>query len=194
MVEAMSWPTGFLEDLRDFKKTWNEEDVFLLHTLRVVLALAGLLRKFKGSFRVTRKGERLAQESAAGKLYTALFRAFFRKFNLGYLDRFPECFGVQETLAYSLFMVGRHATDWVSPQQLAPRLLLPTVSAEIPLSPFGTDDRVLLSEIRILRPLVRFGLIECQAPEERAPFRLRLGRVRKTVLFDAFLSFDLGGD
>ena len=194
MVEMMTWPTGFLEDLRSFRKTWNEEDVFLLHILRVVLVLGGLVRKFKGSFRVTKKGERLTQENDAGDLYATLFQTFFRKFNLGYLDRCPECLGVQQTIAYSLFMVSRHATNWVSPQQLARKLFLTAVSAEIPLSPYGNDDEVLISETRILRPLVRFGLIERQDREERALFRLPLGRIRKTVLFDAFLNFSLGGN
>jgi len=194
MVEMMSWPTGFLEDLRSFRKAWNEEDVFLLHTLRVVLALAGFVRKVKGSFRITKKGERLTQERAAGELYATLFQAFFRKFNLAYLDRLPECLGVQQTIAYSLFMVSRHATNWISPQQLARKLFLPAVSAEILPSPYGTDDEALISETRVLRPLVRFGLIECQHSEERALFRLPLGRFRKTVLFDAFLTFDLAGN
>ena len=145
MVERMSWPTGFLEDLKSFKKTWNEEDVFPLHTMRVVLVLAGLVRKIKGSFRITKRGEHLTRESAAGELYATLFQAFFRKFNLAYLDYLPECLGVQQTIAYSLFMVGRHATNWVSPQHLARKLFLPAVSAEIPLRPYGTDDEVLIS-------------------------------------------------
>jgi len=194
MVEMMSWPTGFLEDLRSFNKTWNEEDVFPLHILRVVLVLAGMVRKYKGSFRITKKGERLTQESAAGELFATLFQTFFRKFNLGYLDRCPECPSVQHTIAYSLFMVGRHATRWVSPQQLARKLFLPAVSAEIPLSPYDIDDKALISETRILRPLTRFGLIECQHSEERALFRMPLACVRKTVLFDAFLNFNLGGN
>ena len=194
MVETMSWPSGFVEDLKSFSKTWNEEDVFLLHILRVTLALGGLVRKYKGSFRITKKGERLTQEGAAGELYATLFHAFFRKFNLGYLDRLPECPGVQQTIAYTLFMVGRHATNWVSPQKLAGKLFLPAVSAQIPLSPYDIDDEALISETRILRPLVRLGLIECQHSKDRALFRLPLGRVRKTALFDTFLHFDLGGN
>ena len=54
MVEQMNWPPGFLDDLKRYHKVWNEEDVFPLHVLRIALGESGLIRKFKGSFLITK--------------------------------------------------------------------------------------------------------------------------------------------
>jgi len=193
MVDEMSFPPAFLEDFGSPRKQRSETYVFPLHILRVVAGLGGLIRKTKGSFYVTRKGVQMSRQDSAGELYVKLFQTFFRKFNLAYLDNGPECPGVQQTIAYSLFMFARHAGDWVSPKELAKKLFLPTVAAELPPDPYGIDYLAWISKRRILQPLERFGLAESRTPEEKRRSVTRERLFRKTDLFDAFIQFKPNG-
>ncbi len=190
MVESMHLPSWFVNMLRRFHKVLNESDVLPLHTLRIVLEIARLIRRSKGSFRVTRKGKSFMPEAAAGALYALLFRTYFREFNLAYMDRMLECPAVQGTIAFSLFILGQEAEDWRSLDELIPMLFLPAVKAEFPADRLDDYDKWIATS-RILRPLQRFGLVEFESLEEEGGFYQVLKRVRKTELFDRFLSFDL---
>lgn len=99
----MHWRPGQKEDTIRFNKVLNEHDVRPLHIIRIICELARLVRRRKRKFLVTNKGQQLLGEQKAGELYTLLFRTFFRQFNLSYLDGLPECYGLQGTIAYSLY-------------------------------------------------------------------------------------------
>jgi hypothetical protein len=191
MLEAMAWPPHFLEDLWRYNKVVNEEDVFPLHLNRLVAQLAGLIRKTKGAFHLTKKGRDLCQEDRADELFAALFQTFFRKFNLGYLDRVPECQSIQQTIGYSLCVLDRRAGTWQAIEDLAPRLYLPTVTHELPVDRHGLDYETLLARTRILGPLESFGLIQCRYSRKEPMIRPKISHARKTALFNRFLRFDL---
>jgi hypothetical protein len=191
MAESMRWPPDYIEKMYDIRKVWNEEDLFPLHTLRIVTVLAGLARKYKGSFRITKRGQQFLNEKNGGLLFELLFRTFFRKFNLSYLDDHPECPGIQQTMGFSLYALGKYGDDWTTPAELAEKLFLPSVAAEIPFNDFGFDYATSLAKIRLLLPLERFGLVECRRPADAKSFFAPIEHVRKTPLFDNFIRFDL---
>ena len=191
MLDAMRWPPDFLEDLWRYNKVVNEEDVFPLHLNRLVAQQAGLIRMTKGAFHLTKKGRDLCQEDRAGELFALLFHTFFRKFNLGYLDRVPECQSIQQTIGYSLYVLDRRAGTWQAIEDLAPRLYLPTVTQELPVDRYGLDYETLLARTRILGPLESFGLIQCQYSQKEPMIRPKVTRARKTDIYNRFLRFDL---
>jgi len=159
MVDAMVWPDGYVEDLRWVNKVLNEIDVYPLHVIRVLLELAGLIHKVKGTFRVKAKHKQLLKDDSAGELYALLFKAHFNKFNLAYLDRVPGVPLFQHSIAYPLFMLLKIADAWHRPEELAPRLLLPQVMAEIPSNSYR-DLGPSIVQSRLIKPLVSFGLLE----------------------------------
>lgn len=189
MVEAMKWPRGFVDELHRYNKVVNEHDASPLHTLRVLLDLAGLIKRRKGAFTITRRGEELLAEERAGALFAHLFRVQFREMNLAYLDRAPEAHGFQQTIAFSLYSFGRVGGEWSKPEGLAPRVILSAVRAEIPPDEY-VDRAALILETRLLRPLERFGLAETREVPGRHP-RVPDHEYRKTPLFDRFLRFRL---
>lgn len=191
MLDLMEWPAGYLKELRQYNKVVNEEDVWSLHINRVVAQQAGLIRKTRGAFLLTKKGGELCGESCAGELFALLFHAYFRKFNLAHLDRVPECPGIQQTIGYSLYVLHQRAGEWQVIEALAPRLYLPAVSRQIPVSPYGLEFDVFLARTRIIEPLENFGLIQCQYSKEKPVFHPEITRVRKSPLYDQFLRFDL---
>ena len=189
MLEQMRWPEGFVADVRKWKRVINEDDVFPLHVLRVVLKVARCIRLTKGKFRTTGAAKRLLKESNAGDLYVRLFRTFFREFNLAYLDRMAENPGMQHTIAYSLYRLGLLATDWCSADALTDRILLDTVRE--PSSYLYREDEIQWqTRSRIVRPLLWFGLIESR-DLARTDSWLDDIEIRKSPLYDRFLKFDL---
>jgi len=190
MLDRLHCEPGHADSVRAVNKVINEADFWPLHIVRVIVGLARLVRRTKGVFRTTKKGQALLPEEKAGALYALLFRTHFRKFNLAYLDRLAEIHSLQATVGFSLFMVGRHADRWVKPEKLAPLVLFPVAKAELAtLPPWALGPWSV--ESRILSPLVSFGLLERrELPSEHR--WMKPYEVRKTKLFDRFLQFDVG--
>jgi hypothetical protein len=177
---------------REVNKVINELDYTPVHQARVVCEAAGLLRLDKGEFVVPGKHHRLLAEEQGGRLYRTLFVAFFRKFNLAYLDPYgPELSSIQSCVGYSLYRIGLAAREWRTLAELYPRVFLPAVRVEIEgamrdlsyRTPEETGAR------RIIQPLLDWGMLEGRF--ERQKFYEKLQAVRITPLYDAFFRFNI---
>ena len=187
--ERMHWRPGHKEDTIRFNKVLNEHDVQPLHIVRVICELARLVRRRKRKFLVTNKGQQLLAEQKAGELYTLLFRTFFRQFNLSYLDGLPECYGLQGTIAYSLYRLTKVAASWQTPESLVQSILLPKVKEQIQQSLSVYIKPHWFIEARLIRPLDDFGLLECSYDNTCKVLIMRPEKIRKTGLFDKFINF-----
>lgn len=190
MLERTRWPDVTPEEIREYNKVVNEQDFWHLHILRVLLGLAGLLRRQKGFFRTTHRGRGLQQEHAAGALMAHLFRIFFRKLNLAYLSRYQdEDPDLQHTVAFTLYRLPLTAEEWRDAEDLVPLVLLPVAHMPRP-TPFGDPAGTEL-HVRVLRPLEWFGLLERRDLPGEIPILPR-HEYRKTPLFDRFVRFPPG--
>jgi len=190
MLDLFHVRSGYLDDVRRHSKVVNELDFFPLHVVNIVAQLAGLHRRVKGHFRITRKGREFLAEDKMGSLCALLFKTHFRKLNLAYLDRAPDLSAFQQGVAYSLYMVPRLLTDWHAAEDVAPLLVLGGVACAIQEETRIQDVLGWIVQTRLLRPLETFGLLEGR---ERKTRRRSYGitQYRKTDLFDRFLRFDL---
>ncbi len=187
--ERMARPPWFRAELHDPRKMVNEEDDALVHRTRILLELAGLVKRRKGVFSLTRAGERLREDARAGELFAILFRTHFRVLNLALLDGVGSAPSFQHSIAFPLFRFGQVAEVWRRPQELKADLVLPPVRMEVPAESWG-DPLDILLEQRFLRPLQGFGLAEAEElPREPGSWR-NLFRYRKSGLFHRFLAFD----
>ena len=190
MLERMTWPDGYAERVRDMNKAINEDDVWGLHILRVVLGVAGLLRRRKGQFRVTRESRKLAGEQRAGSLLAHLFRAYFHDFNLAYGDRDAAAPGLQAVVPLLLWRIGAEARDWVDPEALAEKVLPDSLRNDPEDPPMVSDWGVTRCKRRVVEPLVGFGLLEERvvSPSTVKWWKRRV-EVRVAPLFDHLLKF-----
>lgn len=189
VINTMRWPKGFREEAWRFNKVLNEEDVSELNVINLVCHLAGLTRKYKGQLVATKKARALLADDQAGELYALLFLTHMRVYNLGYWDRMPDYPAVQQTLGYSFYILGEEADIWASVPELSKKMFLPSVAAEM-VDPMGyIDPAELILIMRVLRPLVRFGLIEGKNAKDA--IYPKLAAVKKTPLFNEFLHFEL---
>ena len=169
----------------EYNKVINEIDIFDVHTARVVCQSAGLIHKRKNKFLVVKKYHNLLSEERAGELYALLFESYFRKFNIGYVDRLPSLDSIQHTIAYSLYRLGKVAGSYIGVDELSEKILLPAVLKEIREA---LSDYIFIGWIvgaRIINPLKDFGIIECKY--KRSKGYSEIDKVRKTMLFDRFM-------
>ena len=89
----------------------NEDDFPELITFHNAAELGRLLRKANGRIKPTRAVERPLARGEWGVLYRHLLYSYARKFNWGYLDRFPELNIIQTGLAFTLYLLHRYGGE-----------------------------------------------------------------------------------
>lgn len=191
MLGAMRWPEGYEDECRYMNKVFNEEDVWELHELRVVLKEAGLIARRKGMMVATKKGRDLAAPDQAGRLLALVFETTFSRYNLAYGDRLPDLADFQYTISYPLAVLARLDGEWIDFDVLKGRLLLPAVAEKMPKHKYiDYEDRIIRS--RLLNILESMGLIECRREPIEKRISADLIAVRKTAAYDRFIRLDLG--
>ncbi len=98
---------GYRERTR-FAGINKEEDFYELHVTRLVAELAGLVRKHKGRFILSRECRRILDRSGMAGIYPRLFRAYAEQFNWGYGDRYADLFIIQQSFSFLLFLLSRY--------------------------------------------------------------------------------------
>lgn len=187
MVSDLEYPPGYVEHLRRYVKAMNEEEVGDLHILRVVCELAGLVGRRKGRFYVPRPRRALLADEKAGQLFRSLFITYFRSMDLNYLHRAREIPLLQDGVAVMLRILRDVADDFIPVEDLAAKIVPPTVAGVI--RDCGPRfDGVVAWAVRnmFLEPLEDFGLLEVLREKDEdlvAP----LLAVRKSPLFDRFI-------
>ncbi|MFC1680451.1 YecA family protein [Pseudomonadota bacterium] len=86
----------------------REEDFDDLHVTRLVAELAGLIRKYKGRFILSRDCRRLLAGDGMTAIYPKLFRAYVEQFNWAYRDGYPELRFIQSSFLFTLYLLMRY--------------------------------------------------------------------------------------
>jgi hypothetical protein len=163
----------------------TELDTFPFHLVRVTCELDRLVRRYRGSFRITARGRDLATPDRAGELHRTLFLTFQRRLNHGYVYGGAPNPDLQQTIAFCFYRLGTLAAEWVDPRSIAALAVLPAAHPA-PQDPTDFDLLPYQFAATVVEPLVRFGLLE-QRQLPHLPGTLRRHEVRKTALFDQFL-------
>ncbi len=172
-------------------RTLNEEDVWSLHTVRLLLELAGLMKLRKGVFSRTKRGENLSDVARAGELFALLLHTFFRRMNLAYLDGAASAPSFQQTIGFTFFQLHRTDHRWKRASDLVDSLVLPALRDELPPSLF-IDELAIILETRFLRPLEGLGLVESREVPREPGSGIRTREWRKTALFGRVVTFGIG--
>lgn len=195
MLEKMRFEDRYLDQLLRVNKVINEEDVRVLHVLRINLEVGGLLKRRKGHFSLTRKGKELAKPEQGGRLMAHLFRTYFGTFNIAYGSRGGDDPSLQPVVPLLLWQIGARAREWISLRDLALQIL---PSRPGPPPPDGGPQWwPEESDLHrwVLRPLEEFGLLEERdiAPQTPPRWRPQEIQLRTTPLYEAFLRFEWQG-
>ena len=176
-----------------YRSIRSEVDFEELHCTRLVAELAGLVRKYRGKFVLTRKCRDMLAKQNNGCLYFELFKAYTTKFNWAYRDGYPEAEIVQNSFLYTLFLLTSFG-DTERSQQFYEGKFVTAFPMALDLFPetsySSTDEQA--RRVYFLRALDRFasffGLAELILESEEL-YRSKYV-VRQTALLDRFLTLN----
>jgi len=173
----------------------KEDDFYDLHVTRLVAQLAGLIRKYKGRFLLTKRCRTILERDGHAGIYPRLLRAHATEFNWGYGDGHPELSFVQQAFAFTLYLLSRYGNTPRSQHFYEDAFLIafPMLADEIPPPLYGTA-REQVRNCYTLRTFERFanffGLITLTPTTDDI---WRKYEIVKTPLLDAVVQFDLDG-
>jgi len=172
----------------------SEVDLEALHCTRLVAQLAGLIRKYRGKFVLTRKCRDMLALKNNGAVYLALFKAYTTQFNWAYRDGYAEAPIVQHSFLYTLFLLGSFG-DVERPQCFYEDRFLAAFPMALDLFP-ETSYSTTEDDARrcyFLRSLERFAVFFGLAEFSSASGELyrEVYQVRKTALLERFVRFSV---
>lgn len=108
MVELYSYkfiPEQLLES--GISKLTRQQDSISIENARLVAELAGLVKKIKGKFLLTKKGSLFLKPDNRLQFFKTVFEVFTERFMWSYNDGYPEHPIGQRGWAFSLFMLAK---------------------------------------------------------------------------------------
>lgn len=105
-ITFLEYRQGYLgSSIYSFVKVNKEDDFLDLQVARMVMQLAGLLRKTKGHFLLTQKYKKLTAQNDKKRLFPVLFNTYCFEFNWAYCDRYGDMPFIQQSFLFSLYML-----------------------------------------------------------------------------------------
>ena len=188
------WGEAVYRENTRFAGINREEDFLDLHVARLVAELAGLVRKYKGKFILSRNCRALVAGQGLAALYPLLFRTYAEQFNWSYRDRYPELRFIQTAFLFTLYLLMRYGNTWRPHEFYEDSFLsaFPMVLDELPQhSVFSPDEEV--RRCYTWRTLVHFvGFFGLAAVEPVSDKRFgHEYRIRGLPLLHASVQFQL---
>jgi hypothetical protein len=123
----------------------REEDFADLHVTRLVAELAGLVRKYKGKFILSRNCRHRLAEGGLAAIYPKLFKAYIEQFNWAYRDGYPELRFMQSAFLFTLYLLTRYGDTWRAQVFYEDAFLraFPMLLDEVPPSQVFTPEETL---------------------------------------------------
>jgi hypothetical protein len=174
-------------ELLRFQQVINEPDFLPLHFVRILTQAANLFRKYRGKLLPSPLGRRMLAAEQHGPLQALLFHVAFWHMNLAYFDRYPLDSWPQSEVGVILWSLSASAHDWLPRETLTRLCASPVIGVLESQWDFGSSAM----EVRILRPLVWFGLLESRTRAKSATELVDPRQYRKAPLFDRFVKFDV---
>jgi hypothetical protein len=169
----------------------TEPDFFDLHTVRIVAGMAGLIRKYKDRFILTKKC-RLAMENGLSGVYMEIFKTYTQTFNWSYRDRYPDLVIVQRSFLYTLYLLRKYGGEFRSPEFYMEKFIqaFPMALAEVPDRPYATSEQTVgrCYASRSIEGFAEFfGLVEVRVISKE--FLARKYEIKKSPLLDTLVTF-----
>jgi SEC-C motif len=172
----------------------TEPDFSELHVTRLVAQEAGFVRRYGGKFVVAKSCRDLLATQGMRAIYPQLFDAFVRRYEWGFLDRYPEFPFIQTSFLFTLLLLTRYGEQWQPDSFYVERFLraFPALLRDAPESPYWTPEKIV-GNCYSLRSLQRFaeflGLVEIERVGNRyIPDEIN---IRKLPLLDQAVRFQL---
>lgn len=187
---------GGYEDRTRFAGINKEEDFPELHVTRLIAELAGMVRKYRGRFILSRECRSLLVGHRLAGIYPRLLHSYTHDFNWAYRDRFPDLGFIQQSFLFTLYLLNLHGGGWLSAVYYEDAFLraFPKVLNDVAPTPYFTPEKTVRS-CYTWRAFVNFAAFLGLADvEPTADDRIdRQERVKKRPLLDDAVRFHIPG-
>ena len=186
------WGQEKYQERTRFGSIRTEMDFGDMHCFRLIMELAGLLRKYKGKFILSRPCRQLLAKEGSGAVYRQLFETYVRKFNWAYRDGYPEIGFLQQSFLFTLFLFHEYGEKFRPRQFYEDRFLtaFPALLKEVPEVSYQTREETVRKcyQYRMLENFGHFfGLLEINVTKE--DILDRQYEIKKTPLLGQLVSF-----
>ncbi len=177
-----------------YGKIRSEKNFFDMHCLRLVAGLAGLVRKYRGRFIVTRKCRKRIATHGIESLYPDLFTTYVQKFNWAYRDHYEETGFIQQSFLFTLYILHKYG-DQTRVHTFYEDIFIkafPDLLLQVPDTPYFSAEQTVRSAYsrRALDKFASlFGLIDFVSTSDDI-LKARY-EVRKLPLLDRFIAFTI---
>ena len=177
-----------------YHKVNKEDDFFELHVTRLLLELAGFIRKTKGRFYLTKKYQKIASEAGLRSLYPIIFKTYCGKFNWGYWDGYNDVPFIQQSFLFTLYLLKMHGDKMTFTSVYEDDFLraYPMVVDEFEETSYSTPEKYFRNcyySRAHRRFLIFLGLAEQEVIKVDELYDKY--KIQKTPLFDAVINFNL---
>jgi hypothetical protein len=187
IAEICDGPGYDLALIRSVTKVLNEADVWPAELLRHVVLEMRLVRRVGRSLTLTAKGRATLEAGGSGGLMADLFGTVFWRVNLGHWDGYPVPTWPQSYIGIIVWSLAHAASTWETPERLARYSTIPVIGVLEAKDDFAGHA----FELRILRILSIFGLLDARKDGNSSNRFVSARHYRKTQLYDRFFSFDV---
>lgn len=175
------------------RRVYREEEFPTLHGVRRMAEMAGLIRKQKGLFHLTRAAQKQLSAHGVAGAYAILFRTLVQKFNWGVWDLYDHLLLVQHAFLFSMRLLARHG-DTPRPESFYADAFLRafpmTVDQVTPTSWETREEHVRRCYVlRTFRALRLLGFAEREEGDRARSFGNGDARWHKQPLLDAWITF-----
>ena len=187
------WGEEKYQERTRFGNINREEDFNELHVTRIVAELAGLVRKYKGRFILSRKCKKLIIDHGMKAVYPLLLETYAIKFNWPYRDAYQDIGIIQSSFLFNLYLLAEFGSDERpnSFYEEAFLLAFPNALEEAGHSPIFTpeeDVRSCYTWRMLMNFFSFFGLAEIVSTDPDKRFNVEYS-VKKRPLLDASVRF-----
>lgn len=100
------------------RKPNREDDLPQVTLLKHLLDLAGLIKKRKGKFSLTKKGLSILDNNKTLELFEVIFMTYANKLSWAYSDGYPEFFLIQRSITFNLLLLFKKCEGWTLKEEL----------------------------------------------------------------------------
>ena len=167
----------------------TETDWIVIHNVKLVLILAGLLRKQYNFLMITKKSASLLEKENYQGLFYEFLEAFTLKFNWAYNDAFYEEWLGQLGFLYSLFCVNKYGGE-KRDLQFYTDLYFKAFPSFVEYEDENSTEKKSVYYVRfVARFAVWFGLVEAELTPNPTTYRDDV-KIKRTNLLEQLLSVD----
>lgn len=195
LIGQTRWPGDYIEQATRQTKRPDETDIWLLHGIRILLDLAGLIEQEDNAYRLNGEMLHMLDEANAGQLYRLLFSTYYKEMNLGYLGSTLELPHLQHSVPFILYKLQQLAKSWVPIEELMTEILLYPVSLELQFEDVdGSSLAYDLLHDDLFSSLNRFALVDTRKegalidPDDHTGYP---DQIRITPLLEKFIEFNV---